>query len=217
MPNHCQNTLTVTGPENFLCIFRNEARKEKWAPKTDFLGQRIQPLELVHSSVEFSFDKFVPMPTHLYERTHPNPEGLPTWYEWAEENWGTKWDAYDVCLEFASPGQLVYKFTTANSPPDEFLKRLSAAFPMLDFRLLWHEEGGCFGRHSYDCGVEAVENHGDTVCLDGGTPYCPLCDADILEDEEIFEDVTTMCLNCGLSWTYPKDVPDSEQATTQTS
>ena len=51
--------------------------------------------------------------------------GFAYWYDWACENWGTKWNAYDA--EERGPG--LVKFETAWSFPEPVFLRLSEMFP----------------------------------------------------------------------------------------
>lgn len=74
--------------------------------------------------------------------------GSEDWYDWRIRNWGTKWNTYDASLS-ESPGQLVYTFLTAWSPPDAALEALADRFPGIYILNQWHEEGGCHGSDDY--------------------------------------------------------------------
>jgi len=82
------------------------------------------------------FSVFAPMPPELLDAPYPNtPEdvaarnieqfGFATWYDFAEANWGTKWDVQrkDVKL-FLSDGVLHLTFDTAWAPPINLLTQL---------------------------------------------------------------------------------------------
>ncbi len=64
---------------------------------------------------KIDFDKIKKMPTN------------DTTVEWAYENWGTKWLAYDQD-DKRTKGNVIY-FKTANNPPDVLIKYLSKQFP----------------------------------------------------------------------------------------
>ena len=86
---------------------------------------------------EFDFDAMIPSPK--WENI-PNEDGeLPTldkdgpfetlrwkdgkqddrWYYWRIDNWGTKWNSYDLYIDTNSNNELVVEFLTAWSPPRE--------------------------------------------------------------------------------------------------
>lgn len=61
--------------------------------------------------------------------------GYTSWYDWSIDNWGTKWNAYDI--EEKPYG--VY-FETAWSMPMPVYKRLSSRFPSDYFCVRWASE-----------------------------------------------------------------------------
>jgi hypothetical protein len=62
--------------------------------------------------------------------------GQDNWYDWALENWGTKWGAYDNEMDGDT-----YRFTTAWSPISmNILQLLSKIVPNFTFE--WEEEQG---------------------------------------------------------------------------
>ena len=86
---------------------------------------------------EFDFDAMIPSPK--WENI-PNEDGeLPTldkdgvfetlrwkdgkqddrWYYWRIDNWGTKWNSYDLYIDTNSNNELVVEFLTAWAPPRE--------------------------------------------------------------------------------------------------
>lgn len=78
-------------------------------------------------------------------------------YEWCVIYWGTKWGACeptcdDSTLDGPTP-RLIYKFSTAWSPPEPVLQKASELFPDLIFRVRWHEEGGSKGGGVWRAGV----------------------------------------------------------------
>ena len=62
--------------------------------------------------------------------------GYPSWYEWAIEHWGTKWNAY--CVKRVAPTQII--FQTAWSPPLPVLRALAQRHPGEILRLRWADE-----------------------------------------------------------------------------
>jgi hypothetical protein len=61
--------------------------------------------------------------------------GVPTWYEWANKTWGTKWNAYDQTL---FDGEII--FHTAWSGVPELIRIMSEQFPELTFHFLYADE-----------------------------------------------------------------------------
>jgi hypothetical protein len=54
----------------------------------------------------------------------------PTWYEWSLAHWGTKWDTSAEGVEVETDGEsLVYRFSTAWSPPQPVIAVLREHFP----------------------------------------------------------------------------------------
>lgn len=64
--------------------------------------------------------------------------GAPTWYEWCNKNWGTKWNAYD-CVP-AGPDADTLTFNTAWSDVSELMGILSEKFPDAELAYRWADE-----------------------------------------------------------------------------
>ncbi|WP_427921153.1 hypothetical protein [Streptomyces sp. cg40] len=66
--------------------------------------------------------------------------GVPTWYEWRNEHWGTKWNACEVKLEAHGAG-LTYRFDTAWSAPYPIAWQLHAiCTELLGLSIEWTAE-----------------------------------------------------------------------------
>lgn len=64
--------------------------------------------------------------------------GYPTWYEWANDRWGTKWNAYHcqaptIVLSASVPAVLTFAFDSAWDTPQPIWKALEATWPTLTF------------------------------------------------------------------------------------
>ena len=105
MPNYTQNTLELTGDHETVMAF------------VDQMGQHMD------------FEKVIPPPANMFrenlgldDKERCAREGIPTWYDWQIENWGTKWNACsneDVVIEKLSDRltTATYRFLTAWDAP----------------------------------------------------------------------------------------------------
>lgn len=88
-------------------------------------------------------------------RTH----GHLTWYGWCNENWNTKWNAYECHgpeTKMLRNGRVKSKvtFQTAWSPPIPVIRRLSELFPAVSVTLKYFEAGmGFAGTYTVRAGV----------------------------------------------------------------
>lgn len=86
--------------------------------------------------------------------------GAPTWYEWCNQNWGTKWNAYgyDESRDY-SGGNNIW-FQSAWAAPHPVIEKLAARYPEITFEHEWADEdiGQNCGRYSYQNG-ERIEEY----------------------------------------------------------
>ena len=125
-----------------------------------------------------SFNKLVPCPNELLfpdtnsgkskkesdeiNKQNKKKYGHANSYEWFWANWGTKWDVNcDATCLTETPTSLFYSFETAWSPPVEWLEKVCAIFPLLEFELEYEEGGvglqgratgsnGCLNNETWD-------------------------------------------------------------------
>lgn len=141
MPNWCNNTMLVKGtPEQI----------------EEFVEQMVSNSEKGdHTDVSaLDFDAVVPMPRVLRGRTSPADDGSITWYDWAIDNWGTKWNACAVHIEQYTKGDnsALYHYKTAWSPAEHWQMKVIECFPWLKFEFYWEEPdmnfcGGMKGKY----------------------------------------------------------------------
>ena len=141
MPNIVENKLKVSGNEDCIAQFRGLMGKE------------------------FSLEKILPTPQKFLEdKEHSDQpltfeegikKGLPDWYTWRLQHWGTKWDVDNSSLvedtsEYRNEGgsdkkpsyslhYMKYEFTSAWHPPLIALVRLSREIPSLKIELEYSE------------------------------------------------------------------------------
>lgn len=100
---------------------------------------------------EFDFDRIVPMPEHQENN----------WYDWNNNNWGTKWNARDVNFEyweFKDGMTYEFNFLTAWSPPIPIVDALMFKFPKLDINLKYSEPGLMYaGEYGTDGDIQFTE------------------------------------------------------------
>ena len=69
----------------------------------------------------FDFDRIEPMPKNIFRGNLGDKErkehGKNNWYDWACENWGTKWNSCSTMAKRLSETEIFYQFDTAWSPP----------------------------------------------------------------------------------------------------
>jgi len=156
MPNWCGNTVIIDGGEREIARFIKYV--ENASIETTFSFQAILPMpeELQGTSspanivTQEEYDKYEPPSTDIGVGRPITQEMVvrfrkqydaDNWYDWASDNWGTKWDVRGEDIEASlEPTHLVYKFETAWGPPPEIYEELVKQFPKLTINWHYHEE-----------------------------------------------------------------------------
>jgi len=145
MPNHCNNTLTIK------------------SDNTGFLQDLMNELKMDDSDNPKFLEKLVPFTAETnYE-----------WdYYWCIENWGTKWDIFNVFHASLDGDTLEVHFTTAWSPPIDALVRgmLKHGYT---FDLYYEEGGCCFIGHTEGDGESYTDSTWETYTDTNPTEYIP--------------------------------------------
>lgn len=119
MPNYCQNYLTVFGSEDEIRSFIKQAKPIDNKNNTDLSLAQLYP-----------------------EPSNPDEDKTYNWYDWRLSHWGTKWDIEaKEFMDEDQPEVIHYQFLSAWSPPIEWVKKVSANFPHLEFALIYMEAG----------------------------------------------------------------------------
>jgi hypothetical protein len=137
MPNHTTNQLEVIGNAHEVARFIEE--------------NKIQDEDSYEGVKQFSFEAQMPTPPETKVRENVvrlkecatddlNKIVFPSWYTWRVDNWGTKWDCYDV--EDWVDNKI--RYFTAWSPASNFFLHVSAQYPNLTFHHQFSDEGGLF-------------------------------------------------------------------------
>ena len=134
MPNHCSNDLVITGNSKLL----NKLMKQVEITPSEETNE--------HSATKFSCHKVIPRPSSQDSN----------WYDWNINNWGSKWDCYDIGdenTENYEKGLIHYYFSTAWSPISKVIAELARQYPKLDFEYNYYEGGSDFwGKEFYSKG-----------------------------------------------------------------
>ena len=158
MPNWCNNTLNIHGDYDTLVELKSVCETGKG------LLQAIKP-----------------MPKELEGTTAP--KDTPNWYDWCNENWGTKWDP-EVHLEFIDNGdgtaEITGYFDTAWAPPEAAIGSLIEDWDSCFIELTYFEPGmgfvGLIDSEGGDAYYENIDELLDTTAEEDPT----LCQ--LLED-----------------------------------
>ena len=159
MPNHCYNRVTFysddttailklhkifNGDTNTQTVFENFIPEPNWAeiPLTEntlkehgFSSPRGEVGELPELIDHEIMGKCL-----RFKSTDAQDD---RWYNWRVQNWGTKWDAYDLSIEEDDmPYGFQVTFNTAWSPPEEICHAIRDQFD--DLSVSWfYDEPGC--------------------------------------------------------------------------
>ena len=141
MPNWCSNDVYVSGNEEVIQKFKEECF-------TDHKGEAV-----------LDFNKVLPEPDYKKPKkdgTHNNGvqtkllDAMPDWWNWRNDNWGTKWNLVPspegnlTGYELVEYGEdfIQLEFETAWSPPNGIYMEIWSKYP--DLMVSWfYREDGC--------------------------------------------------------------------------
>lgn len=170
MPNHCWNEIAITGHRSDIDKFvekLTESGKEftfsTFVPQPPnvlkgtsgsanfVLGENSWEVttmtqeEAEKEGLEFYSGRYGSTEDGvMYTEEEMKEEGLVDWYNWNLDNWGTKWDAYEVQVERQSDNILVITFDSAWSPPIPVIQAMQTQHPELSIIATYEEEGMMF-------------------------------------------------------------------------
>ena len=172
MPNWCYNSMSVHGERTELVrlteAITRTAHNDEGNEVTGYDLSVLFPVpeELQIPSVFFRRDgDDDPEYQELLKKYEANRAkyGHTTWYDWAIQNWGTKWspNVQDWELSTYNDESVINAYyETAWSPCDGLIREISKQFPTLLFSVTSDEEGGSFACcEAYHNGV-AVAGYG---------------------------------------------------------
>lgn len=118
------------------------------------------------------FNKIIPPPKNMIrgnlstiEMAELDKKGVPYWYKWQRDNWGTKWNAYEIEILDESDYELKIKFQTAWNVPRQIIMKLIEIFPEFKIDHVGVDEGRFFAEYisSDEEGVDICEYNSESV------------------------------------------------------
>jgi len=167
MPNWCDNQITITGPNKVIDKIEKIVNEDN---NTEGLLQFMHPMpaELKDTTADGSQDK------KLMDKY-----GYSDWYEWACDNWGTKWDLnefYGVDRQYLSEqsegeSTISFAFSSAWSPPIGAYEYFLAKNEECSLKAYYYEGGcdfmGCWDNGDDNC-VQPSNYKSDDTFWDAG-------------------------------------------------
>ena len=144
MPNWCYNRITIYGDSETEAklkeieeIFEKENPFNEIYPIPDFKNIPNEKGELPKLEQHLNKDGSVFYETYNF----PDGKNDDRWYHWNIQNWGTKWDACNVEIDYADESQIEISFDTAWSPPEPICARLREMFEDIHISWFYDEPG----------------------------------------------------------------------------
>ena len=143
MPNWCNNRVTVFSDDTESV----KKIKEIFESKDSVFGKIIEEPDwkrLPNEKGEFpKVKQHFGKDGQLMFETHEFPDGKndDRWYHWNISNWGTKWDACNVEIDYYDDSQIEMRFDTAWSPPEPICARLREMFEDIHISWFYDEPG----------------------------------------------------------------------------
>lgn len=103
------------------------------------------------SGRDFDFNHFIPQPDNIFRdnlsfdtEKKLSAQGIPNWYRWNIDNWGTKWNACCDDRDFNGTS-VTYQLSTAWSFPTPVIEKMIEKYPNLQFEIEGEEEACAYG------------------------------------------------------------------------
>ena len=140
MPNWCSNEVTIEGTKEDMAKFVEECF-------TDFKGTPV--LDFAKVIPEPDYDKPKKDGTHNNGVQTELSSVMPDWWNWRNDNWGTKWNLVPNSegnlsgYDFVDSGEdyIQLEFETAWSPPNGIYNEIWAKYPDLTVNWFYREDG----------------------------------------------------------------------------
>lgn len=154
MPNYSNNTLSVEGDKDEVARFIATAKSD--GMDIDFNNFIKMPEELKNTEQVSYADPDQRKKQEAIYASNREKYGFGSWYDWAIESWGTKWNAGDIELQILEDGNTAfYTFATAWDAPIPVIEEMSKRFPNLKFIFsAWEESNEFHYEKHFSAGVE---------------------------------------------------------------
>jgi len=136
MPNYCNNLLEVDGKDT------NKFKNDVQTNNSELSFNNLIPTPEFNNMSKEEFTKLFTEEEQSYPFFEYYANSNRDWYSFRLIKWGTKWDAMDIITNH-SEDELNYDFTTAWSPPKEWLKNICKNYNC-NFYLTSYEFGSDF-------------------------------------------------------------------------
>lgn len=157
MPNHCYAFITVQEKyEKKLAEIAKVGLCRYYRPMPEELEQTTSPCRVVS---EKEYAKQMKLNETAKHKSYPitkdrreyllDKYGKDNWYDWAYENWGTKWGCYDNEFDDGT-----YRFTSAWGPIDEEIILEHFVKDIPTFSYSFEEEQGWGAEFEFNNGEE---------------------------------------------------------------
>ena len=144
MPNHCYNRVRLYSENEQDIKKLYEIFESGTNPKNDktVFGQIIPEPDWTTTPNDKGELPIQPEPDSFYPPQFPDGTTDDRWYNWRVNNWGTKWDCYDLSVEEDElPNGLELTFNTAWSPPEEIARAIKEQYPDICVSWFYDEPG----------------------------------------------------------------------------
>ena len=137
MPNWCNNTVTITGPNSMIDKIEKIVNEEKDAPGLLNFMHPIPPaLKDTVSGSESAKPDWQKKDSAKLIKEY----GYDNWYDWCNNNWGTKWDTDAEC-DHVESNCFECEFETAWSPAEGIYYALREQYPDVEISWFYDEPG----------------------------------------------------------------------------
>ena len=155
MPNWCNNSITISGPTETIKQLWDDAQTA--GSYVDEDGNTVEQFGLLNA--------MVPQPD--FDSVTDLKEGMPNWWTWRVNTWGTKWDISDEGLEYVDnkdgTSHITGWFDSAWAPPIEAYNTFLGDMDNCSIEATY-EEGGMDFAGIYD--------NGDDQYMEGLSEWC---------------------------------------------
>ena len=166
MPNHCSNRVSFYSDNEsdiqklhsiFLKGLENDDEVDTGTVFGHFIPEPDWSTIPLHENdvKEYSFSnprgEVGECPKMIIDKDRPFRSGLrfestdvmdDRWYNWRVQNWGTKWDCYDLSTDDCDlPNGFEVTFETAWSPPEEVCSAIREQYPNVSISWFYDEPG----------------------------------------------------------------------------